>query len=168
MKLSRQPIENTSWCSPFSMAFKTLMGSATSITFRTEKDSIRDTSRPTIIPPSSCPHSATKWHSSGTTDTQLTSKKNRRIVSINLSIYQFNKHMWKSLVPWIRNCLNETAWTVICEAIANSITESFLKVCFKSYIILYEESNDIVIHYMVISFPREPTFGAFFVCVGGN
>ena len=90
MKFSRQPIENTSWCSPFSMAFKTLMGSATSITFRTEKDSIRDTSRPTIIPPSSCPHSATKWHSSGTTDTQLTSKKNRRIdlfQSINPSVY---------------------------------------------------------------------------------
>ena len=121
MKFSRQPIENTSWCSPFSMAFKTLMGSATRITFRTEKDSIRDTSRPTIIPPSSCPHSATKWHSSGTTDTQLTSKKNRRInlfQSINLSIY----------LSINLTSTYENLWYHRCEIVsAKQLEESFVK-----------------------------------------
>lgn len=62
------------------MAVKTVIGSANRITFITEKDSVSDTSRPTMIPPSSCPHSAIKWHSNGTTDTQLTkSKKDNQI-----------------------------------------------------------------------------------------
>ena len=89
------------------MAVSTVMGSATRITFITEKDSVSDTSRPTMIPPSSCPHSAIKWHSSGTTDTQLTCKEKRN----KTSIWSFILCMWSLILCTITIIYSPNPWT---------------------------------------------------------
>lgn len=99
-------------CLPFSMAVKTVIGSANRITFITEKDSVSDTSRPTMIPPSSCPHSAIKWQSNGTTDTQLTkSKKDNQIKFLHSCAIS---HSFKnySPKPWTPFSTVETIWRI--------------------------------------------------------
>lgn len=88
------------------MALKTVIGSANRITFITEKDSVSDTSRPTMIPPSSCPHSAIKWHSNGTTDTQLTKSKKDKQIKFLVTFLCYFSQLQKLLTQTLDTFLN--------------------------------------------------------------
>ena len=94
---------------PFSMTLKTVIGSANSITFSTENDTVRESSRPTMIPPSSCPHSAIKWHSSGTRDGQLTVKQEHILHSNYITLLEI-----QHVCMYVNVCVHVCACMHVC------------------------------------------------------